>query len=63
MNYIFKLSKNIYNLKNDHLFESQNSRTKRYGLGRIAYRASQIWKIFLIETREKTAVTNPTFTT
>ena len=29
---IFKLQKNIYNLRNVLLFESQDPRTKRYGL-------------------------------
>ena len=40
MNAIFQPRINIYNLRNVHLFESQNSRTKRYGLNCIAYRAS-----------------------
>ena len=38
MNDIFKLRKNIYNLRNVHLFESLNPRTKRYGLDGNAYR-------------------------
>ena len=42
INDIFKLRKNIYNLKNVHLFGSQNPRRKRYGLDCIANRASQI---------------------
>ena len=40
MNAIFQPRINIYNLRNVHLFESQNSRTKRYGLNCIANRAS-----------------------
>ena len=52
MNDIFKLRKNVYNLTNVYLFESQNSRPKRYGLDCIAYRASQIWKTFSIEGRD-----------
>ena len=32
MNDIFKLRKNTYNLRNVHLFESKNPRTKRYCL-------------------------------
>ena len=38
----FKLQKNIYNLRNFHLFESQNPRTKQYSLDCIAYTASQL---------------------
>ena len=44
MNTIFKLRQNTYNLKNFHAFESQNPRTKKFGLDSIAYRASQLWK-------------------
>ena len=39
MSDIFKLRENTYNLRNSHMFESQNPRTKS-----IAYRASQLWK-------------------
>ena len=46
MNTIFKLRQNTYNLKNFHAFESQNPRTKKFGLDSIAYKASQLWKIF-----------------
>ena len=45
MSDIFKLRENTYNLINFHIFESQNSRTKKFGLDSIAYRASQLWKI------------------
>ena len=44
MSDIFKLRENTYNLRNFHIFESQNPRTKRFGLDNIAYRASQLWK-------------------
>ena len=44
MSTIFKLRQNTYNLKNFDAFESQNPRTKKFGLGSIAYRASQLWK-------------------
>ena len=44
MSDIFKLRENTYNLKNFHLFESQNLRIKKFGLDSIAYRASQLWK-------------------
>ena len=42
MNDIFKLRENTYNLRNFHIFEAENSRTKRFGLDCIAYRASQL---------------------
>ena len=44
MNTIFKLRENTYNLKDFHAFESQNPRTKRFGLDSIADRASQLLK-------------------
>ena len=46
MNDIFRLRKSTYNLRNPHLFECQNPKTKRYGLYCIAYIVSQIWKTF-----------------
>ena len=44
MNTIFKLRKNTYQLRNFHAFESQNPRTKKFGLDSITYRSSQLWK-------------------
>ena len=45
MNTIFKLRQNTYNLRNFHAFESQNPRTKKFGLDSIAYRTySQLLK-------------------
>ena len=44
LNTIIKLRQNIYNLRNFHALESQNPRTKTFGLDSIAYRASQLWK-------------------
>ena len=41
MNDIFKLRKNICNVRNVNLFESLNPRTKRYRLYCIVYRSSQ----------------------
>ena len=46
MNSIFKLSKNTCDLRNAHLFESQNCKTKRYGLDCITYIISQILGYF-----------------
>ena len=42
MNNIFKLRENSYNLRNFQIFESQNPRTKKFGLDSIAYRANQL---------------------
>ena len=44
MNIIFKLGQNTHNLRNFHAFESQNPKTKKFGLDSIVYRASQLWK-------------------
>ena len=44
MSGIFKFRENTYNLRNFHIFESQNLRTKKFDLDRIGYRASQLWK-------------------
>ena len=44
MSEIFKLRQNTYNLRNFHIFESQNPRTKKFGLDSIACRDSQLWK-------------------
>ena len=41
---IMSVWENTYNLRNFHIFESQNPRTKKFGLDSIAYRASQLWK-------------------
>ena len=44
MSDIFKLRENTCNLRNFHIFESQNPRTKKFGIASIAYRASQLRK-------------------
>ena len=44
MNTIFKLRQNGYNLRNFHVFESQNPSTKKFSQDSIAYRANQLWK-------------------
>ena len=41
MSGIFKLRENTNNLRNFHIFESQNSRTKKFGRDNIVYTASQ----------------------
>ena len=42
MNNIFKLRENIYNLRNFHIFHTENPRSLKYGLDAIAYCASQL---------------------
>ena len=54
MSDIFKLRENTYNLRNFHIFESQNLRTKTFALDSIAYRASRLWNIVLEEIRNST---------
>ena len=53
MSGIFKLRENAYNLRNFHIFESQNLRIT-FGLDSIAYRASQLWKNVPEEIRNST---------
>ena len=54
MSDIFKLRENTYNMRNSQIFESQNTRTKKFGLDRIANRASQLWKNVPEEIRNST---------
>ena len=53
---VFKLRENIYNLKNFHILESQNPRTKTFGRDSIACRASKLWKNVLEEIRNSTSL-------
>ena len=53
---IFKLRENTYNLWNFHTFESQNPRTKTFGLDSIEYRANQLWKYVPDEIRDSTSL-------
>ena len=48
----FKFRKNACDLRKIHLFESQNPKTKRYGLDFIVYVVSQIRQTFPIEIRD-----------
>ena len=56
MSGIFKLRENTYNLRNFHIFESQNPGAKKFGLGSIAYIASQLWKNVPEEIRNSTSL-------
>ena len=53
---VFKLRENTYDLRNFHIFESQNHRTKKFGLDSTAYRASQLWKNVPEEIRNSTSL-------
>ena len=53
---IMSVWENTYNLRNFHIFESQNPRTKKFGLDSIAYRASQLWKNVPEEIRNSTSL-------
>ena len=52
---IFKLRENTYNLRNFHICESQNIRTKKFGLDSIAYTAIQLWKNVPEDIRNSTS--------
>ena len=52
MNDIFKLRENTYNLRNFHIFQTENPRSLKYGLDAIPYRASQLWQQVPIDIRE-----------
>ena len=56
MSDILKLKQNSYNLRNVHIFESQNPRPKEFGLDSIAYRASQLSKNVPEEIRNSTSL-------
>ena len=53
---IFKLRENTYNLRNFNIIESQNPRTKKFGLDSITYRATQLWKNVPEEVRNLTSL-------
>ena len=56
MSDIFKLRENTYNLRNFHIFESQNPRRKKFDLHSIAYRGSQLWKNVPEEIRNSSSL-------
>ena len=57
MNDIFKLRENTYNLRNFHIFQTENPRSLKYGLDAISYRASQIWQQVPTDIREAASLT------
>ena len=50
------MRENTWNLINFHIFESRNTRTKKFGLDSIAYRASQLQKNAPEEIRSSTSL-------
>ena len=52
MNDIFKLRKNVYNLRHFRIFQIENPRSLKYGLDAIPYRTSQLWQQVPIDIRE-----------
>ena len=57
MNDIFKLRKNVYNLRHFRIFQIENPRSLKYGLDAIPYRTSQLWQQVPIDIREAASLT------
>ena len=57
MNDIFNLTENTYNLRNFHIFQTENPRLLIYRLDAIPYRASQHWQQVPIDIREAASLT------
>ena len=57
MNDIFKLRENMCNLRNFHIFQTENPCSLKYGLDAIPYRASQLWKQVPTDIREAASLT------
>ena len=53
---IFILRKNPYNIRNIHLFGSENPRSVRFGVDAIAFRASQLWEKVLIAIKDFSSI-------
>ena len=51
-NGIFRLRKNVYNPRHFHTFQTENSRSLKYGLDAFQYRVSHLWQLVLIGIRE-----------
>ena len=57
MNDIFKLRENTYNLRNFDVFQTENLRSLKYGLGAIPYHASQLSQQVPTDIREAAFLT------
>ena len=49
---IFTLWKNLYNIRNIRLFDSENLQSVRFRVDAIAFRASQLWHKVLIAIKD-----------
>ena len=52
MNDIFKFRENTYNLRNFHIFQTENPCSLKYGPDAIPYRPSQLWQQMPIDICE-----------
>ena len=57
MNNIFKLTEKMYNLRNFHIFQTENPRSLKYGLDALPYHASQLWQQVHTYIREAASLT------
>ena len=56
MNDIFKLRENTYNLRNFHIFQTENPCSLKYGVDAILYQSAQLWQQVPIDIRETTSL-------
>ena len=52
MNDIFSLRENMFNLRNFHIFQTENLRSLKCGLDAIPYFAGQLWQEVPIDIHE-----------
>lgn len=52
MNGILNLKRNVCNLGYFHIFQTENSRSLKFGLNTFPYRVSQLWQLVLTRIRE-----------
>ena len=57
MNGIFKLRENLYNIRNFHVFQTENPRSLKYRRDAIPYHASQLWQQVPTDIREAASLT------
>ena len=53
---ILTLWKNPYNIRNIHLFNSENPRSVRFGVDTIAFSASQLWQKVPIAIKDSSSL-------
>ena len=57
MNDNLKLKENMYNLRNFHIFQTENPHSLKYRLDAIPYRANQLWQQVPIDICEAASLT------